>query len=647
MGRFSFLKKHNGAKHASPVHGYACCSGGQESCPCCPAVFCRAALAGNPNVGKSTLFNALTGLHQHVGNWTGKTVACAAGLCRFENTAFELTDLPGTYSLCTNSPEEEVARNAVYSGDFHVILAVCDATSLERSLGLVLQIMALTPHVVLCVNLCDEAKKKGISIDFPKLEALLGIPVIPVSAARGEGLSELLKQASRYAGQIPAPLHSCEAPPEHYVSRAGELARLVTVYHRPEYQKRDFRIDRIVTGPVTGTLLMLLLLFFLFWLSLSGANYPSALLSTFFAWLGDQLLLAAEALHAPVWLSDMLIFGIYRVSTWVIAVMLPPMAIFFPLFTLLEDLGYLPRIAFNLDHHFKKCSACGKQALCMCMGLGCNAAGVTGCRIIHSPRERLIAILTNAFVPCNGRFPTLITLITLFLVGRQNGFFGNLLGALVLTAVIAFSIAMTFAASRLLSATALKGEASSFILEMPPYRKPQIRKVLIRSLLDRTLFVLGRAVVIAVPAGLVIWLAANLRVGDTSLIRFLSGLLDPLGTLMGLDGMILLAFILGFPANEIVLPIILMGYLSAGTLVEAGSMTELHALLISHGWTWTTAVSMILFSVMHWPCSTTCLTIKKETGSMKWTMAAVFLPTCFGMAACILFTAAVRLLGLG
>ena len=604
---------------------------------------CSAALAGNPNVGKSTLFNTLTGLHQHTGNWTGKTVACADGQCRFGHTLFSLTDLPGTYSLLSDSPEEEIAAKAVCSGAYQLIIAVCDATCLERSLALVFQILSLTPNVIVCVNLCDEAEKKGIRIDFALLEQLLGVPVVGISAAKRSGIKGLLAAAEEFCGASPVFYQTCEAPPDHSMKKAEAAARQTAVRENPGYRKRDFRADRIATGPVTGTLLMLLLLLFLFWLSISGANYPSRLLSAGFDWLEIRLAALAGALHAPDWLRSLLISGIYRVSSWVVAVMLPPMAIFFPLFTLLEDLGYLPRVAFNLDHHFKKCSACGKQALCMCMGLGCNAAGVTGCRIIHSPRERLIAILTNTFIPCNGRFPTLISLITIFFVGTENGILGSLPAALILTAVIALSIMMTFAASRLLAATVLKGAPSSFILEMPPYRLPQIRKVLVRSVLDRTLFVLGRAVMIAVPAGLVIWLAANLRLGGETLLQWGSAFLDPLGRLMGLDGVILLAFLLGFPANEIVMPIILMSYLSAGSLVESGSAAELFRLLSANGWTWTTAVSMILFSLMHWPCSTTCLTIRKETGSLRWTLAAILLPTLFGMLSCILFTAAVRI----
>ena len=366
---------------------------------------CSAALAGNPNVGKSTLFNTLTGLHQHTGNWTGKTVACADGQCRFGHTLFSLTDLPGTYSLLSDSPEEEIAAKAVCSGAYQLIIAVCDATCLERSLALVFQILSLTPNVIVCVNLCDEAEKKGIRIDFALLEQLLGVPVVGISAAKRSGIKGLLAAAEEFCGASPVFYQTCEAPPDHSMKKAEVAARQTAVRENPGYRKRDFRADRIATGPVTGTLLMLLLLLFLFWLSISGANYPSRLLSAGFDWLEIRLAALAGALHAPDWLRSLLISGIYRVSSWVVAVMLPPMAIFFPLFTLLEDLGYLPRVAFNLDHHFKKCSACGKQALCMCMGLGCNAAGVTGCRIIHSPRERLIAILTNTFIPCNGPLP--------------------------------------------------------------------------------------------------------------------------------------------------------------------------------------------------------------------------------------------------
>ena len=319
--------------------------------------------------------------------------------------------------------------------------------------------------------------------------------------------------------------------------------------------------------------------------------------------------------------------------------MLPPMAIFFPLFTLLEDLGYLPRIAYNLDKPFKKCCACGKQALTMCMGFGCNAAGIVGCRIIDSPRERLLAVLTNSFVPCNGRFPMIITMITAFFCS------GGVRAALVMTAVVALSVGMTLIVTKLLSHTLLKGIPSSFTLELPPYRKPQVGKIIVRSIFDRTVFVLGRAVAVAAPAGLIIWLLSNVHIGGASLIAHAADFLDPIGHLMGLDGVILVAFILGLPANEIVVPIIIMQYLSQGTLSQLGSIAEIHSLFVANGWTRVTAVCMIMFALMHWPCSTTLLTVKKETGSMKWTILAAAIPTLAGFAACVLINGAASLIG--
>ena len=390
---------------------------------------------------------------------------------------------------------------------------------------------------------------------------------------------------------------------------------------------------------------MILLFGIIFWLTISGANYPSQLLSDGLFWIEARLTEWCFAIQMPSWLHGMLVEGIYRVLAWVISVMLPPMAIFFPLFTLLEDLGYLPRIAFNLDKYFKKACACGKQALTMCMGFGCNAVGVTGCRIIDSPRERLIAILTNNFVPCNGRFPTLIAIITMFFAGSVAFPFQSIVSTLLLIAVILLGVFLTFGVSRLLSVTILKGIPSSFTLELPPYRKPQVGKVIIRSIFDRTLFVLGRAVSVAAPAGLIIWIMANVTIGDMTLLAHCSQFLDPFARLLGLDGVILLAFILGFPANEIVVPIIIMAYMASGNLVEFDNLLELKALLVSQGWTWVTAISTMLFSLIHWPCSTTCLTIHKETQSMKWTLLSFALPTAIGMVVCFLFTQAVRLFG--
>ena len=601
------------------------------------------ALAGNPNVGKSTVFNALTGMRQHTGNWPGKTVTSARGTCRWRGREYTLVDLPGTYSLAARSAEEEVTRRFLEEGAPDAAIVVCDATCLERSLNLVFQVLELTGRVVVCVNLMDEAKKKGMQVDLDRLSLILGVPVVGTAAGRGKGLEELMEAVARVAEEENSPLPRPSSPVEEQIA-AGEQAALQVVRRgERDPHRMDRRLDRIFTSRLTGIPVMLLLLTGVFWLTIAGANYPSQWLSSLFA-LGERGLTGLfAALNAPAWLYGMLVEGVYRVLTWVVSVMLPPMAIFFPLFTLMEDFGYLPRVAFVMDHAFQRCRACGKQALTMCMGLGCNAVGVTGCRIIDSPRERLIAILTNCLVPCNGRFPAMIAIITMFFSGGRGS---TLTAAAILTGVILLGVAMTFLLSRLLSATVLKGMPSSFALELPPYRRPQVGRVIVRSVLDRTLFVLGRAAMVAAPAGLLIWLCANVTVGGASILAHCTAALDPFARLLGLDGVILTAFILGWPANEIVLPIVMMAYLANGTLTEWDSLDSLRQLLTDNGWTWLTAVCTVLFSLIHWPCSTTCLTIKKETGSVKWTLLSVALPTALGMLACFLVASAARLLGL-
>ncbi len=602
----------------------------------------RVALAGNPNVGKSTLFNALTGLRQHTGNWAGKTVATAKGEYTFEGEEYQLIDLPGTYSLAAHSQEEAVARDYIQSGQADAVVVVCDATCLERNLILVLQVLELTGKVLVCVNLMDEAKRLGVDVDLPALSKRLGVPVVGASAGREQGLDDL-RQAIAVLVSADAPAAPERAPAER-VTLAERYAAQVVRSAEAGRLRRQRRLDRLLTSKTTGIPLMLLLFGLVIWLTVAGANVPSALLTELFARIGTVL--EGWLSPAPAWLSGLLLDGVYRVTTWVVAVMLPPMAIFFPLFTLLEDLGYLPRVAFVMDHAFQKCRTCGKQCLTMCMSLGCNACGVTGCRIIDSPRERLIAILTSSLVPCNGKFPTLIALITLFFVGGRTGLLASLEGAALLLATLVLGVAGTLACSRLLSATVLKGMPSSFALELPPFRKPRVGQVIVRSMLDRTLFVLGRAVSVAAPAGAVIWLTANVTVGDASLLTHCTGFLDPFARLFGLDGVILMAFILGWPANEIVLPVMLMAYLATGSLVEFDDLTALGQLLTQHGWTWLTACCTMLFSLFHWPCSTTCLTIYKETGSVKWTALSVALPTALGLGLCLILATAARLLGL-
>lgn len=681
------------------------------------------ALAGNPNVGKSTVFNNLTGMNQHTGNWPGKTVACAQGRVTQGEGSLVLVDIPGTYSLMASSVEEEVARDFILFGGADLTVVVVDATSLERNLNLVLQTLEMTPHVLVCVNLLDEARHKGIDIDLEKLEGLLGVKVMGIAARSGEGLEDLTA-AMLDAGQVGRPYEVGYAPaieqalsdlqpllleqvpelPSRWLALrllegdeslaqsmrnalgkdvaaqpdiADALSRTREALRQDGYPQnrlrdaivselvrnaqaiasqcvqtaasahvRDRKIDRVLTSRRYGIPIMLGMLAVILWLTIEGANLPSQWLSQLLFGFEDHLDAWFAAWGAPAWLHGLLVTGMYRTLAWVVSVMLPPMAIFFPLFTLLEDLGVLPRIAFNLDHTFRRACAHGKQALTMCMGLGCNACGVVGCRIIESPRERMIAVLTNAFVPCNGRYPTLIAVITMFFAALVAGPAQSFLSTLLLVLVILLGIFMTLGVSKLLSMTVLRGLPSSFALELPPYRKPQIGKVIVRSIFDRTLFVLGRAVSVAAPAGLVIWAMANIQVADASLLQHCAAFLDPFGRAIGLDGTLVLAFILGFPANEIVLPIALMSYLAQGAMMEYDNLTALHALLVGHGWTWLTAVCMLIITLLHFPCATTCLTIKKETGSWGWTALAFALPTVCGVAICFVLTTVVRCLGL-
>ena len=676
-------------------------------------------------------------MHQHTGNWTGKTVANATGKTTIKEKEFTFVDIPGTYSIMSNSEEEEIARDYICFGNPDVTVIVVDSTCLERNLNLVFQIMEITDNIILCVNLLDEAKKKKIKINLKKLEQLLGVPVVGTTARDKRTLEKLKDTIYKVCtGEIiPCPnvvkynpkieeninlleenllkncdteyrsvttivndeknseklykwislklidgeekilnsiknhlnidlenenIKSCLANVKQnlleenittnnfkdkivadIMKRAEDVSKEVCTFENKDYSSRDRKIDEILTSKKFGIPIMILFLGIIFWLTIVGANYPSKALFGIFNWIQDKLVIFANYVHSPEWFSNMLINGVYQTLTWIIAVMLPPMAIFFPLFTILEDLGYLPRIAFNMDGFFKKACCSGKQMITMCMGFGCNACGVTGCRIIDSPRERLIAILTNNLVPCNGRFPFLISIATIFIAGAyasSNGFLSSILSTIAVIVVIIFGIFLTLIISKILSNTILKGMPSSMVLELPPYRKPQFGKILVRSIFDRTLFVLGRAISVAAPAGLVIWILANVGINGVSLLSIIANFLDPFAKLMGLDGYILTAFILGMPANEIVLPIILMCYLKGGALVNIEDTVQIGQILIQNGWNMLTAMNVMLFTVLHFPCTTTLLTIKKETGSWKWSGLAFVIPTVCGVFLCMCTT---------
>lgn len=662
------------------------------------------ALAGNPNTGKSTIFNSLTGLNQHTGNWPGKTVSTARGYFKYKDDKYMLVDLPGTYSLFYSSEEELVARDFICFGKPDIVLVVCDANSLERNFNLLFQIMELTKNIVLCINLIDEANKNGLSIDKHYLENKLKIPVILTSARNNIGIDELLetiylqKYKNNFENMVLTYNKNIEdtiKPIERKLNKLNcidsrwlslrildgdetifasmkkylekdDFEYIKNIKNQLNYDKeiirdeliktnykyaediskksvknsissidKDEKIDNIVTSNIFGIPIMISLLTLTLWFTIQGANYPSSFLSNMFFNIEPHIFNFFSYLNLPISLNELLVFGVYRTLTWVIAVMLPPMAIFFPIFTILEDLGYLPRIAFNLDHLFKKACAHGKQSLTMCMGFGCNACGVIGCRIIESPRERLIAILTNNFVPCNGRFPTLITISTIFFASYFNSsFLSSSVTALSVTLLIIFSISITLLVSFILSKTLLKGIPSTFTLELPPYRVPQFGKVIYTSIIDRTMFVLSRAIIVAIPAGVIIWIFTNIYIDNISILNHIANFLNPFAKLIGLDGFILLAFILGFPANEIVIPILIMSYLNTNTMVELDNINALGEILINNGWTHLTALNVMLFSLLHWPCSTTLLTIKKETNSIKWTFLGFLIPTIISFIVC-------------
>lgn len=654
-------------------------------------------LAGNPNVGKSTIFNTLTGMRQHTGNWSGKTVENAVGELDLDGDRYHLIDLPGTYSLTPCSEEERVAVESICFDPADAVIVVGDATSPARSVAMARQIAEMRGSVLLCLNLADEARRRRIGIDVEGLSQAIGIPIVTVTARKKEGYADLLGKLETLCrtptpaipvsyGDADAVLEKLEqllAPYCQSVCSARYVAGclfeddLPTVAslqerlslpadlllqvdeilqsHTPtvtggsltEHLYRESAaltaryqsgggdiplltrfLDRLLLGKA-GIPLLLLLIACLLWISLVAANYPGEWLSTAFAAIESTLRPLTSFL--PSFLEGLFWDGGWRVLTWVVAVMLPPMAIFFPLFTLMEDFGLLPRIAFLLDAPFEAAGTSGKQSLPMCMSLGCNCTGIVGTRIIDDPLERKVAIATLNFIPCNGRFPTLLCLISLF--GKGSGLHGIVqLGWLLL--LLCFSVGMTMLTTVLLRHTVYRGEAVSPIMELPLFRPPQVGRVLLRSLLDRTLRVLLRAMAAAFPAGCVIWLLANLRIGNLSVLGELVRLLEPFGIAMGLDGAILASFLLGLPANEIVLPILLMCYSESGSLIAAEGAALGNALSAA-GWTGVIALCAGIFCICHFPCMTALATIQKETGDKNLTVLSAVLPTTVGILLCM------------
>lgn len=664
------------------------------------------ALAGNPNVGKSTVFNALTGMRQHTGNWTGKTVDLATGVAEYNGVNYKFIDIPGTYSLKPHSAEEEIADDYICYEGVKKVVSVCDATSLERNLYLALQIIETKRDTVVCINMLDEARKQKIVIDISLLAHELGVKVCATSARKGTGLDELISCISENSTQKPirinyppqiesalqflvpvlknelsgdvderwlslrllegdnkaerycrdnmgdkyGELENAIENAEKFLSSHGvyredvsemiaaslyglsrELCKKVIV-HSSEKDNKGAK-DKIFTKSIYAYPVMFVALCVVFYITITLANYPSQLLSTLFVRCEELLMMFADRIGLPQFFSGVFITGGFRVMGWVIAVMLPPMAIFFPCFSFLEDLGVLPRVAYVLDNTFEKAGTCGKQALTTCMGYGCNCVGIAGTRIIDSRRERLIAIITNSLTPCNGRFPAIIAVLGAFLVGG-----GGILSAVVLAAVIVGSLALTLACANILSRTILKGEPSHYILEIPPYRKPQMSKIIANSLIDKTLKIIIRAAVVAFPAGMVLWFVSNTFYGNQSFLFRINSFFDPVGRAIGMDGVTLSSFFLGIPANEIVLPIALMSYLQAGELASFENVSYIREILVANGWDIWRMACFVVFCVAHFPCAASLMSIYKETKSIKWTALSFIIPLCVGVILCSFIT---------
>ena len=657
----------------------------------------KVVLLGNPNVGKTSIFNALTKSNEHTGNWTGKTVDFANKKYTYNKQIYNLIDLPGTYSLYSYSKEEEVTRDYIYFEKYDTILIVIDSTLLERNMNLVLETLEINKNAILCLNLIDLANKKGINIDTKKLEKELGIPVIKVCSNNKKDITRLKKviekninkKSNPYTLQYSKEINKCIRKINKEIDNK-ELSKLLLqnnknlndiIYKKYNLdkekieniisncnlylEKKDINyneerlilinntsniiannvcnssnykiplLDKIFNSKLLGIPFLLLILLIILWITIIGSNYPSSLLFNLLFKFNNYLSNFLITINTPAIIHNIIINGILKTLFWVISVMLPPMIIFFPLFAILEESGILPRIAFNTDKIFKNCNCHGKQSLTMCMGLGCNVCGVNACRIIDSKKERLIAIITNSFIPCNGRFPSLITIITMFLV---TGSLVNIKVGIILALFLILSFVITLLISKLLSKTLLKGYSSSFILEMPSFKKTRLKKIIVDTFIEKIFVILKRAILITIPTGIIIWLLSNININYINILSYITNFLDPIAKIFNIDGTILFAILLSFPANEIIIPIILMSYLNGTSLMEYESIKELKEIFVNNGWTIKTAISTLILIMFHFPCSNTLISIKKETNSIKWTIISFILPFIIGLLLCLIIS---------
>lgn len=647
-------------------------------------------LCGNPNVGKSSIYNILTHSHEHTGNWTGKTVELSTK--KIVGTDYYLVDLPGIYSLSSLSEEENIAKMTMLFSDYKSIIYVVDATQIEKNLNLLFQILQINKNIILCINMIDELENKNIKLDTNILSNILGIKVIKFSTYKNIGYNELIeaikednyceynyyyneeieKHINNISSYLPvgfnnrymsiSVLNKDEYLVKYVKERYGinlenndvknyimninseeisdqisikinTLSRIVTnEVFKKSGENSISLLDKIFSNKIYSIIMMTFIMFLIFLITITLANYPSDLLGELFNKFEYFIYKLCLNFNIPKVIYEPILFGVYRVVTFIISVMFPPLVIFFIMWTYAEESGILPRIAFNFDKICSYSNCHGKQCLTMCSGFGCNACAVVGARIMDNKRDRIIAILTNSFIPCNGRFPMIIAIITMFLVNSNN----KILVSIYLCGFVILAMIISFLISFILSKTILKGYPSFFVLELPEYKKVKLSKILKTSIVYKSLSILKKAILVSIPAGLIIWLLTNININNMSVFLIISNFLDKFAKIIGLDGNILLSFILALPANEIVLPIIIMGYLGNSNISLISDYIGIKSILLNNGWTVNTAICTILFSLMHFPCGTTLSTIKSEIG-YKWAFYSFIIPLITGIVFLLIY----------